>query len=333
MDLESTETIEMGSYIDDNRSDYDFKTTTFSKFNKNEVKKTLLSELAKGRIENACHWCAELICSGHLQEVWDIFLFYLGKHIYLGNPKLIVYLENRWKYYQTLVGYKSLEFRNDTHIRKLFAEIICFLCQSKKRQCIEPLKISIKDDFDVSYISTRVKAISTEYSEGIFKKDDPKPFFIAINEFCYSISKNVADIHSACYWIEWIIEFDGMCRKKKNKEEYQCMRRHSIEVEPRYQMDVIWIIWDALFYYSKQVDPFIDKIIHSLLGLFCIHYNTTIGKKRHYLLFLATGVLIDSIDKKIDLILDRNIVIHVMHQIDDVYKEIKNNNMIVKRPS
>ena len=92
-------------------------------------------------------------------------------------------------------------------------------------------------------------------------------------------------------------------------------------------MDVVWLIWDSLFYYSQHLDPFINKILHSLLQLFCIHYNTTIGKKRHYLLFLATGLLIDRVDTKIDLILDRDIVINVINQIDDVYKEIKNNKM------
>ena len=92
MDLERTDTVDINSYIDDNRTEVDFKTNTFSKFNKNELKKTFLSELTKGRIENACHWCAELICSGHLQDIWEIFLFYLGKYIYLGNPKLIIYL-------------------------------------------------------------------------------------------------------------------------------------------------------------------------------------------------------------------------------------------------
>ena len=43
--------------------------------------------------------------------------------------------------------------------------------------------------------------------------------------------------------IEWILKFDGICRTKK-KDEYQCMRRHSMEVEPKYQMNVVWIVWD-----------------------------------------------------------------------------------------
>ena len=69
----------------------------------------------------------------------------------------------------------------------------------------------------LSYISSHVKAISTGNSENIFQEEDPNTFFIAINEFYYSVSKNKADITSACYWIEWILKFDGICRTKKTK--------------------------------------------------------------------------------------------------------------------
>ena len=51
-------------------------------------------------------------------------------------------------------------------------------------------------------------------------------------------------------------------------------------------------------------------------------------KKRHYLLFLAAGLLIDNVDSTIELIHDRNIVINVINQIDDVYKEIKKNQIV-----
>ena len=326
--MEVERTVDIESYINDHDNDNDYKTNTFSKFNKNEVKKTFLSELLKGRIENACHWCAELICSYHLNDIWEIFLFYLGKHIYLGNPKIIIYLENRWNYYETLLENKVIKIRNNSKLRQLFAEIICFLIQSKKRQCNEPCKLSINDDFNVTYISTRLKACSTNYSDNIFQSKDPTVFFIAINEFCYSISKNINDIMSSCYWIEWIIDFDCICRKKKKKNDYICVKRMYIPVEAKYQMDVIWIIWDALFFYTKEYEPIINTILQSLFNLFCINYTTAMCKKRHYLLFLAAGLLIDNVDSTIELIHDRNIVINVINQIDDVYKEIKKNQIV-----
>ena len=45
LDLEENELVELEFYINDSRIDNDFRTNTFSKFNKNEVKKTLLSDL------------------------------------------------------------------------------------------------------------------------------------------------------------------------------------------------------------------------------------------------------------------------------------------------
>ena len=329
MDLEENDYVDMEVYINDDRVENDFRTNTFSKFNKNEVKKTLLSDLSKGRIENACYWCAELVCSGHLMDIWEIFLFYLGKNIYLGNPKLIFYLKNRWDNYDLILSkYKSFDFRNDKRIRKLFAEIICILSQSKKRQCIEPLKISIVDDFDITYISTRLKAPSTEYSSSVFKKNDPKGFFIAINELCYSISNDGLDITSACYWIEWILEFDIVCKKKKKKEDYVCEQRYYLSIHSKYQKDVVWILWDAFFLYAKSKDKFRIELLQSLLDIFCIQYTSSLCKKRRYLLYLATGIIIDHVEKDIDLIINKEMVVNVVKQIDDVYNVIKKNETV-----
>ena len=324
MDLDRN--INNDSYINDIRKINDFKTITFSKFNKNEVKKTFLSELSNGRIENSCNWCAELICSGHIIDVWELILFYLGKNIYLGNPKLIFYLESRWEFYKSIFT-DSLEIRNDDRIRKLFAEIICVLSLSKHRQCIESVKISSLNDFNLSYISSKLKAPTTEYLESIFQKGDPKCFYIAINEFCYSISKSVRDIKKACYWIEWILEFDIICRRKKTNGEFTCKRRDYIPLLAKYQEDIVWIIWDAIIFYGKEKSSFLQGMIKSLLHLFCIHYTSSLCKKRRYLLFLATGIIIDRIEIDVDLIQEENkdTILHVVNQIDDVYKEINKN--------
>lgn len=328
MDLDRN--INNDSYINDIRKINDFKTITFSKFNKNEVKKTFLSELSNGRIENSCNWCAELICSGHIIDVWEIILFYLGKNIYLGNPKLIFYLKSRWDYYLSFYQ-NSLEIRNDGRIRKIFAEIICFISLSKQRQCIETIKIVSSDDFDVSYISTQLKAPNTEYSKKIFKIGDPKGFFIAINEFCYSISTDVCDIKKACYWIEWIIEFDVICRKHKRntRVEFRCVSRNYIPVDTKYQCDIVWIIWEALFFYMKKKSDFLQRMLDNLLDLFCIHYTSSLCKKKRYLLFLATGTLIDRVETNIDLIQceNKDTILNVVNQIDDVYKEINKNRV------
>ena len=62
------------SDINDVRLISEFKEESFSGYKKSEVKKELMEDLIKSKIENACHWCAELVCGGQLMELWERIL-------------------------------------------------------------------------------------------------------------------------------------------------------------------------------------------------------------------------------------------------------------------
>jgi hypothetical protein len=312
--------------INDIRDISEFKGITFSKCSKVEVRKTLLQNLSKGKIEPACHWCAELICAGHFIDVWETILFYFGKYIHLGNPKLTIYLESRYNLFKSIIekgNYTTiLQLRNNETIRKLFAEIICLLCQSKTKHSFEPIKINPEEDFDITIMSDRLKAPSNSFLEPFFLPKDPKVYHIAINEFAYCISSN--ETISACYWIEWIIEFETYSKKKK--DFFYCERRSLINVDHCYQKDAIWIIWDAISHYGKEKSPFIQRSLSSLQNLFCIKYTTSSCKKRKYLLYFAVGLLIENFEVS-DLQTDKNVLQAVISQINHVYKQIKKNEV------
>ena len=313
--------------INDVRSEKDFKGITFSKFKRTDVKKELLNSLKAGRIEQALHWSAEFICCGCFIELWDIILNFVGKHIHLGNPKLPIYLEMRFNNFKEMISTYNgveLDIRNNDKVRKIFAEIIIILCSSKQKHSIESIKIKKQEEFDMTSMSSKLKAPSVQYATDIFKKDDPKELFIAINEFAFHVSKDSRSSLDACYWLEWILEFENLC--KKRKEVCICERRTFAMVDEKCVKEPIWMIWDVLFKSNAEKKSEIsDKILKSIFELFCIRYTSGVKKKRKYLLYFAISLLTDTFDSTIDIIENKTTVDNITKKINLIYKEIKKN--------
>jgi len=328
MDIEVKDTCNNNSQINDVRQPNSFKLTSFSNFKRTDVKKKLIENIHKNKLEPACYWCAELVCSGHYMDIWEIILHYTGKHIHLGNPKIVIYLEMRYQLFKDIMSQghyvSEIDLRNNTKIRQLFAEIIVTLSLSNKKHSFESIKINRVEEFDMTQMTERFKASSMDYGQPIMKPEDPKELFIAINEFSYTISTDAPNTINACYWIEWIIDFDTIC--KNRKLPCLCQRRSTIPVENKFQRDIIWIMWDALIYYCEKVgNQFIIKIMKSLLQIFCIKYTTACCKKRRFLLYFAVSLLTEHVPTNTELMPNKPLIQKVLMKIDEIYKQIKKN--------
>ncbi len=317
--------------INDTRDQKEFLKITFSNYKKTEAKKAFIKALNGGEIESACYWGCEFICAGHFAYLWEILIEFMSKYIHLGNPKLAIYLDIRFNLFREILinGYinNEIRLRNNEKIRKLFAEITTILCLSRKKHSLNVIKIK-KDEFKMTNITNRLKAKKITYSKNIFRRDDPKELFIAVNELGFHLSSESKNSIRACWWIEWIIEFSCLCNKEK--KECKADRRSNIPVENKLQTDIIWIVWEMLLHYSKEKNKICHSIVNALLNLFCIRFNLSTRKKRRYILYFAVSLITDNIDYDVKIFESKEIINTIVSKIDIIYKQIKKNEVAPK---
>ena len=323
--FETIDQVDDNTLINDIRSASDFRGTTFSGYKKADVKKQLLLHLCNSRIEESCYWSAEMVCSSYFMELWEVLLFYLGKYIHLANPKLAIYLQKRFIVFRNIMvqGFDELQLRNNPTIRNMFVEIVAIFCISPKKPAMEPVKIKTDQEFDIVNITEKLKAPDTTFSDHILQKKDPKELSIAVNEFCYHISRKdgkIPNMIQACYWLQWIIEFEGLCRRRKRA--CKGATREHIPVEYKFQQEIIWIVWDALID-SCTDDNYLNTLLTSILHLFCLKFSPPCIKKRSYLLYFAISVVTEPFVRTVQMISDKKRIEHAVSQTSTVYKQIK----------
>lgn len=317
--------------INDMRKKKDFKGITFSKFKKSDAKKELLKSLFENKLEPACYWGAEFICAGHYIELWDTILHFMSNNIHLGNPKLPIYIDLRFQTFKNILvnGYvgQELRLRNNEKIRQLFAEILSILCLSKKKNSLDKHRIN-KTDFHMENITSKLKADNVLYAKPVFRNSDPKELFIAVNELAYHITADSRNMINACYWVEWILEFERICIAKKDNCRIE--RRNFAPVKSSLQMDVVWLIWEVFLHEASKKNDCTKKIIVALLNLFCIHFSLCCKRKRKFLIYFAVTLLTEHVEMNTPIYTEHKMIENIKQKINVIYKQVKRNEIAPK---
>jgi hypothetical protein len=104
-----------------------------------------------------------------------------------------------------------------------------------------------------------------------FKVDDPKLCMIPISEICENIERRDRQIFhqtsfdKVLFWIHWILYYE-----KQSKTPLVCALRPHTMIDMKFQRDVIWLIWDVVFYYVKDMSVKQQTAIRQLYELYSI---------------------------------------------------------------
>ena len=317
------------TYIDDKRPIGIFSKMTFSGYKTAQAMKKMLESLVMSKVEDACYWTAELICSGHYAELWDtIFLFY-GKHVHVANPKMAIYIDNKLSNFKENMNNAAnaqtqLEFRNDPSFRRMLCEIVITLCYSDKKFILNYSTVP-NEDFELVTLKNNLTASDFSRAEKIIKPDDPRELIVTVNELQICLSSKISSTTRANYWVEWLLEYAKLCKKRKQPCYIQ-RREHSF-VEPKYQRNIVWLIWDAIQNEANErQSSIIIKIINSLQRMFALRYTETNNTRRKCIIYFAVALLTvctPGTAEHIPMIRDKARIECAVSQIDNIFAHVR----------
>ena len=316
--------------IDDERPMGAFAKITFSGYKTAQAMKQLMDALITSKVEGVCYWTAELICSGHYAELWDtIFLFY-GKHVHVANPKLAIYLESKLTKFKenmnnVATAQAQLDFRNDPAFRHMFCEIVITLCMSDKKFILQYISVP-DEDFDLIVLKNNLVAPDFARAESIIQPEDPRELLVTVNELQFCLSREVSSTMRANYWVEWLLDYAKLCKKRKQPCLIQ-RRAHDI-VDAKHQRNIVWLIWDAIQRETgERQSTVLSKVMGALFRMFALRYTEAHNTRRKCLLYFAVALLTVCPPggvEKTPMVRDKARIDCAVAQIDTIFAQVRN---------
>lgn len=302
--------------IHDNRKK--FTKDSFSNIKKNKLLNDYTLSMYYNNINDALKYTGEMLCSIYIYDLWKIYIQFYCNYIHINNIRLGIYLNQKFDEFKNCMKQiqNDYEIRNDDKLRHLFFTLTLLFCHSNKENRASNLFI----DFDIHSIHDNLKADNVEYIQKYFLSDDPKEYYIPINEFIYHLENK--DKTQIFYWINWIIEYDLYLIKHK-KQIFIQKRSITNFSNNKKDCNIIWLLWYIIIQYSKLKHGMIHKTILSLCELFKIKYTYTNNKTYRCLLYTSIHILIDNVDTNIKLNENMDIFKDIEQHIKNVFEHLK----------
>lgn len=309
-----------------------FKDSTFSGFKKTDVINKLLKAIEEGKIEESCYWCTECICSGYSIQLFEKLIIHNSKVVHINNPKLPEFL---WRRYNTFLSSfdhiskkdkdQLIHLRNTQSVRNCLFDLVTTMSSSFKHKRYDKYPKVKEEEFQFGKIQSKLSATMQILPSHILKFTDPEELKIIMNEFLFHLKNKNGGYENACYWVAWLIQWEKINKKKKIKFEIEC--RDIDEVNPKYCKDLIWIVWEVIFYECSERLMDIQLQIQSLYKFF--RYDYTCGKRnsRLPLLYHSIGYLTLPIKLNTSVKKDKNIFIQTQCNINLMFRSKKNNEV------
>lgn len=195
--------------------------------------------------------------------------------------------------------------------------------------------------FHSGFMMERVAAPNTRFYAWK-RKDDPDEWFVAMNEIAFHLSAEQHNMLDACFWIEWMLEYDAYCRthskewaavnvgsKDINKGSNRGTEYASL-VNTKCQCDMVWAIWEVLLNAPRAngLSETIDKYIQTAHVLFCAYYTTASCTRKRFWLYFAVLLVTDGkhIDFSTQTIFQpeyREMIQNIIQNTDVIYRDLK----------
>lgn len=268
----------------DIRNEKDFMVKTFCGYLKKDVLIVFNKSLFDGKIELACNWAIELLCSGCVDKIYDRFYIIIMKHINVNNLDLLNIFYNRYIIY---IRFKSkmgkIEIRNSQNIRNHIVELTTLICLSMKGKAMTSIKIT-NDMFNIDYIKCKLSADKSTYIDKYYRFGDPPELKIFFNEFIYSLRNKRLEI--SIFWLYWLVEWEK--KNIKMDKTYQCGYRNIENIDKKYMTDMVWIIWEILLNLEN------NNYINSLFKLYRFEYSPSKKQKKLSIIIVAIKIYADN---------------------------------------